>query len=132
MLSSYTTDTRSLPKLPYLYDYHTPAPSVPPASAPVAIRPVRRELGRSSFEGDGSLFDLDAGFIAQQGKVSSSAPPMRKTVAMSPSSKLHARRIVTTPERCEPSPRASLVRSWTDGVRSSFEAVSSGGALQED
>jgi hypothetical protein len=108
------------------------APSVPPATEPVAIRPVRRELGRSEFEGDGSLFDLDAGCMAQEPpKASSSEPSARKTVVV-PSSGLHARRVVTTPERCEPSPRASLARSWTDGVRSSFEVVASGSALQED
>lgn len=103
------------------------APSVPPATEPEqptgrsARRELDRELDQSSFEDEGSLFDLDAGVIAQHGK---SAP----TVAV-PSSQQHARRVVTTPERCEPSPRSSLARSWTDGVRSSFEAAAAVSAL---
>ena len=107
-----------------------PPASAPPASAPEPSRPVRRELERSSFEDEGSLFDLDAGFVAHHTKFSGSSS-VRRTVPMSPSTTLHARRVVTTPERCEPSPRAALARSWTDGVRSSVEAVASGGALQE-
>ena len=102
-------------------------PAPPPSTVPEQVRPVRRELERASFEGEGSLFDLDAGFIARVGSSSAS-----KTVPVPPrTSQLQARRVVTTPERCEPSPRSSLARSWTAGVRSSFEAVTSGGALAD-
>ena len=101
-------------------------PALPTSTVPEQVRPVRRELERASFEGEGSLFDLDAGFM----RVGSSSAS--KTVPVPPrTSQLQARRVVTTPERCEPSPRSSLARSWTAGVRSSFEAVTSGGALAD-
>ena len=101
-------------------------PALPPSTVPEQKRPVRRELERASFEDEGSLFDMDAGFIARVGSSS-----LSKTVPVPRTSQLQARRVVTTPERCEPSPRSSLARSWTAGVRSSFEAVASGGALAD-
>jgi hypothetical protein len=101
------------------------APSVPPSPAPAAAsRDDAASPSRSScstLEDEGSLFDLKSLLEA----------PTSGAMALSPPSTVPrmGRRSVTTPERCTEAPRSASARSWSGSMRTSFEAVASGEAL---
>ena len=90
-------------------------PGAQPRASATSVARYDKEL---QDEDDGSLFDLKPASLV--------AEPAPTLLAMSPPSTVPrmARRTVTTPDRCE-APRSALARSWTAGVRSSFEAVAS-------
>jgi hypothetical protein len=81
----------------------------PPAPPPVLRVPPAATSAAAEAEEEGSLFDMSAGTLLGGNGCS---PPVRAQVV---------RRSVTTPERCEPSPRAAN-RAFIADARSSFES----------